>query len=142
MLTEIDLDSIHYIAFHMRESDKAEIFNLLDHDCPYQFGVEAFETFNNYGRARIGWHNGKPAAVLAVVEERPSVWYISMFGTDDLKHVAHEIIRWSRHNTDLLDPPHNARRMHCDSRVGHEDAHNAANPFEVEAYARFGHHMR
>jgi hypothetical protein len=124
VLTDIDLDSIHYLAFNMRASDKEEIFNILDHDCPYQFGWYAFEVFRNKGRARIAWHNGKPAAVIAIVEERPAVWNISMFGTDDLKLVAFECMRWARQNIpDLIAPPHNGRRLQCDSRVGHEDAH-------------------
>lgn len=124
MLTEIDLDSVHYVAFNLRQSDKEEIFNILEYDCPYRFGWEAFSVFRNKGRARIAWHNGRPAAVIGLVEERPSVWNISMFGTDDLKSVAFECMRWARDNiAELGGPPFNGRRLQCDSHENHHEAH-------------------
>lgn len=123
MLTDIDLDSIHYIAFNMRECDKEEIFNVLDYDCPYQFGWDAYTIFRNKGRARIGWHRGKPAAVVGLVEERPTVWIISLFGTDDLKHVMFEIMRWGRHAIAELATEFGGRRMQCDSRATHHESH-------------------
>jgi hypothetical protein len=124
VLTEIDLDSVQFIAFNMRDTDKEEIFNILEYDCAYRFGWEAFTIFNSKGRARIAWHQGRPAALIGLVEERPAVWNISMFGTNDLKLVAFECMRWARTNIpELIAPPHNGRRLQCDSRVGHEDAH-------------------
>ena len=124
MLGDIDLDSLHALTFALRAADKEEIFNLVDHDCPYQLGWEAFMLFRNKGRAKIGFHKGRPAAVIALTESRPSVWEISMFGTDELKHVAFECMRWARINiAELAGPPHNGRRLQCDSRVGHDEAH-------------------
>lgn len=123
-LHEVDLDSLHYIALNMREADKEEIFALLEHDCPYRFGWEAFSLFRNRGRARIGWIQGRPAACIGLTEVRPTVWEVSMFGTDEFKHVAFPLMRWCRDNiAELAGPPYLGRRLQCDSRVGHDEAH-------------------
>ena len=124
MLTELDLESLHYICFRLREADKAEIFGIMEHDCPYRFGWEAYTVFRNKGRSRIAWYRGKPAACIALLEIRPTVWEVASFGTEDYKAVALEMARWARNNiAELSAPPFNGRRLQCDSRDGHEEAH-------------------
>ena len=123
MLTDIDLDSIIYIAMNLRAEDKIEVFNILEHDNPYQLGWEAFTLFRNKGRARIGWHNGRPAAVIALTEDRPRVWHVSMFGSDEFKCVAWECMRWARTNIRDLIANNGGRRLHCDSHIDHLEAH-------------------
>src|SRR5262245_14069344 len=104
---------------NIRAADREEIFALLDHDCPYRFGWEAFTLFRNRGRARIAWHNGRPAACIGLTEVRPTVWEVSMFGTDQFKSVAFACMRWARDTiAELAGPPFRGRRLQCDSRVG------------------------
>lgn len=142
MLTEIDLDSLMFIAFNMRAEDKEEVFALLDHDCPYQLGWQAFSLFRNRGRSQIAWHKGKPAAVIGITECRKGVWEISMFGTDDFKAVALPCMRWARDTIPDLIINHHGRRLQCDSHINHEAAHRflkalGARP-EGEPMKRYG----
>ena len=123
MLTDIDLASIQFITFNMRPEDKEEVFALLPHDCPYQLAWEAFVLFRNKGRSQIAWHQGRPAAVIAITECRKGVWDISMFGTGDFKSVALACMRWARDTIPDLIINHHGRRLQCDSHINHEPAH-------------------
>lgn len=123
MLTDIDLPALEYIAFNLRAEDREEIFALLDHDNPVQFAWQAFWLFRNQGRARVAWHDGRPAAVIGLSENYPTVWQISMYGTPDFRAVVFECMRWARRNiAELMQPPFHGRRLQCDSRVGHAEA--------------------
>jgi hypothetical protein len=123
-LTDIDYDSVMCVALNMREVDEVEILNVLDIDTKYDFGRLAFGALRNSGRGRVAWHKGRPAAVIGLIEERPRIWQITMFGTDDLRHVAFLCMRWARETLrEFASPPFNGRRLHCDSRVGHDEAH-------------------
>lgn len=124
MLTDIEYPSLEFVALNMREVDRVEIFNLLDHDNPLQFAQQAWHALKNNGRGRIAWWAGKPAAVIGLIEDRPRIWQISMFGTEDLPHAAFPCMRWARETLrEFREPPFNGRRLQCDSRIGHDEAH-------------------
>jgi hypothetical protein len=126
MLTDIALPSIEFIALNLRAQDREEIFALLDHDSPLMLAWQAFGLMRNKGRARIAWHQGKPAAWIGIVEERPGVWQITMAGTDDLPKVAFACMRWARETiAEFTQPPLNGWRLYCDARCGpaHEEQH-------------------
>lgn len=123
VLSDISLPAIEYICLNMRSCDREEIYNILPHDSPIRLAWEAYCLINNNGRGRVAWHQGKPAAVISLTEDRPAIWQISMFGTDDFKNVAFPCMRWARETLrELASPPMNGRRLQCDSRVGHEEA--------------------
>jgi hypothetical protein len=123
-LTDLTYSALEFIALNLREQDRIEIFGVLEHDSPLQLAFEAHYLLKNKGRSAIAWHKGRPAAWIGLVEHRPRVWDVTMGGTDDLKHVALEIMRWCRTTIpELVKPPHNGRRLQCDSRVGHDEAH-------------------
>lgn len=126
MLTDISYVALEYCALNMRQSDREEIFALLDTDSPIAFAWEAHALMRNKGRARIAWHNGKPAAWIGLVEMIPRVWQVTMGGTDDLPKVAFECLRWLRATIpEMMAPPFNGYRLYCDARVGplHEESH-------------------
>jgi hypothetical protein len=126
MLTDISLSAIEYLALHLRECDREEIYNLLDHDSPLMLAYQVFGAIRNKGRGRIAWHQGRPAAWIGLIEERPGVFQVTMGGTDDLPKVAFECMRWMRENIpDMTKPPLNGWRLHCDARCGpaHEEQH-------------------
>jgi hypothetical protein len=123
MLTEIDLHSLTYICLNLREVDRVEIYNMMEHDNPLQLAHEAHWLFTNKGRSRMGWHKGRPCAVIALTEDRPGVWHISMFGTDEFKAAAFECMRWARNNIPDMIHNHGGRRLQCDSHIDHHEAH-------------------
>lgn len=123
ILSEVTLPALEYICLNMRDDDRIEIMNVVSHDSPVRLSREAHHMITNMGRGRIAWHNQLPAAVIFLIEERPAVWQIGMFGTDDTRSVAFPCMRWARDQLrELVKPPMLAKRMQCDSRVGHDEA--------------------
>lgn len=123
MLKEIDLPSLEYICLNMREVDKREVYNVVDHDNPIMLAYQAHYIGCTKGRGRIAWVNGKPAAFIAFTEDRPSVWTVSMFGTDDFKAAAFACMRWCRETAANLIETRGGRRLQCDSHIEHTEAH-------------------
>lgn len=123
MLTDIDYNSLEYICIHMRECDRREIFALRPHDSELQLAAEAFAMIRGQGRGRIAWAKGKPVAVAAFTENWPGMWEAWMFGTDDFKHGAVDLIRWFRKEANDILSVCEGRRLQCDSSADHHEAH-------------------
>ena len=123
MLTDIDYTALEFVIMNMRDCDKEEIYALRDHDNPLQLAMEAHAAIRNKGRGRISWVNGRPAAAAAFTEEWPGVWYVWMFGTEDFKAAAIPLLRWVRHEANDILSVCAGHRLHCDSMVGHDEAH-------------------
>lgn len=124
MLTDISYTALEYLALNMRAIDQKEIYALLDTDNPLAFAWEAYHQLRNKGRARIAWHNGRPAAWIGLFQPlTPRVYQVTMGGTDDLPKVAFECLRWLRETIpELTAPPLNGYRLYCDARCGPEYA--------------------
>lgn len=122
MLTEITIGSLEYIASNLREPDRLEIMNLMPHDSPVMFAWQAHTMIRDHGRGRIAWHDGRPAACVSFIEYRPTVWQISLFGTNQFRSVAVECLRWIRDTAPELRDEFGGFRLQCDSRIGHDEA--------------------
>lgn len=123
-LSEVTRPALEYICLNMRQCDVDEIMNIVPHDSRVRLAQEAHWLITNHGRGRVAWHEARPAAVIFLTEDRPGVWEIGMFGTDQFKAVAFECMRWARKEIPtLIGEPLHGKRLQCDSRVGHEDAH-------------------
>jgi hypothetical protein len=123
LLSDVDLLSIEFIVYNMRPGDREEIFGLIDHDNNYRFAWEAYHLVLNKGRGKISWHDGKPAAFAAFVEERPGVWSVWMMGTKDFKAAAMPLLRWFRKEANDILSVCKGHRLQCDSRADYEEAH-------------------
>lgn len=123
MLTDITLPSLEYICLNLRESDKEEVFAVCAYDSPLQLAWESSIAIRNMGRGRIAWYQGKPAGVFAFVELWPGTWETWMYGTDDFPKVAINLVRWARKEAVDILTVCNGRRVHCNVREGHPDAH-------------------
>jgi hypothetical protein len=122
-LTEITHIDLEDIAFRMRESDRVEIFNLKDYDNPYQLAWEAYSVVTRSGRGRIAWWKGRPTAVFAFTAHHANLWDVWMFGTDEFRNVAIDLLRYARREANEILTVCNAKRLQCDAREGHPDAH-------------------
>ncbi len=122
-LADLDLMSMEFLAYNMRERDRVEIFGLVDHDNPWRFAWDAHHLVLNKGRGKVAWFNGKPAAMAAFVEERPGVWQVWMCGTDDFKAAAMPLLRWFRKEANDILGVCKGHRLQCDSRADYEEAH-------------------
>lgn len=124
MLKEPTQVALDYICLNLREIDKREIYNVQNHDNPIRLAWECYWALTNLGgRARIAWHNGRPCTFIGFFKHRDGVFEVSMFGTDEFKNCAFECMRWGRDTIIDLVRNHNARRIHCDSAVFHDEAH-------------------
>jgi hypothetical protein len=123
MLTEISLPSIEAICYRMRERDKTEVYALRPHDNPYRLAWEVHAVILNQGRGRIAWHDGRPVALMAFTENWPGMWDAWMFGTDEFKSVAINLIRWGRREVVEILKTCNGHRCQCDSRADYDEAH-------------------
>ena len=123
MLTDITLPDIEYICLHLRESDKREILNMRPHDSPLQLAWESCSAIRNLGRGRIAWYKGRPAGLFAFTESWPGLWEVWMFGTDEFKNVAIDLMRYCRKEANDILTTSNGRRLQCDCAMDHAEAH-------------------
>jgi hypothetical protein len=122
-LTDIDYTALEYICLNLRDCDKREIYALRNYDNALQLAMDAHAAIRNFGRGRVSWVDGRPAAVAAFTEEWPGVWYVWMFGTKDFKAAAIPLLRWVRKEANAILSVCDGHRLHCDSIVGHHEAH-------------------
>lgn len=120
--SDITFDAVLYIAMHLREANKREIFPLRASDSAYALAWEVHSVLNSRGRGQIAWHNGKPAVLVGVYEPWPTVWGLMMFGTDDFARGAIPALRWLQHTMRDLVDNHGARRLQSETRDGDEEA--------------------
>lgn len=129
-INSLDIGDIHaanramdYICINMRKKDAEEIFALRPHDSPLRLAMEAMYLIRNQGRGRIAFHDRKPVAVAAFTQTWPGTWEAWMFGTDDFRAVALELIRWTRSEVKDILTVAQGRRLQCDSRADYTEAH-------------------
>lgn len=126
-------DELYFIASHMRECDREEIFatrwsdcpRILANDCATVAGLPTSMTLTTR-------YNDRPAAVCGAVETWPGVWDVWAFGTDDFDKVAIGVTKWVHR---VLIPnllARGLRRAHCRSLFTHYRAHNWLRSFGAE----------
>ena len=123
MLSDIDYNSLEYLILNMRAQDRAEIYPLRWHDNPLQLAMEAHANIRNTGRGRVAWYKGRPCAMAAMCEDWPGVWVIWMFGTDDFRNGAVELLRWFRKEANDILTICKGHRIHADSLSTYDEAH-------------------
>jgi hypothetical protein len=123
MLTDITYSAIEYISLNMRESDRVELFNIRPYDSPIQWAWDANLALKSLGRGRIAWWKGRPAGLFGFTEAWPGHWEVWMFGTDDYRNVAFDLLRWARKEANDILTVCEGRRLQADVREGHPDAH-------------------
>lgn len=141
MLSDINLYDLEYICLHMREQDRIEVLGLQSHDSPLRLAYEATHYIRNNGRAQIAWYKGRPAALFAFVETRSGVWEVWMFGTDDFRNVALDLMRWCRKTANDILSNAKGHRLQAMSRAGYDEAHKlirAMGGVEECTHRRFG----
>ena len=122
-LTDIDFASVTRVCINMRADDAVEIYGLRPHDNPIMLAYEVMAVIRNGGRGCAAWHEGKPVAIVGFAENWPGVWQVILFATPEFRAVARPVLRWIRDTAADLVENHGGRRLQCDSRFDHEDAH-------------------
>ena len=122
-VSEPTYHALQSICLNLREVDAVEIYNLRPHDSWRKLAMEAWHMMTNEGRGVVAWIGPHPVATVGFVERWPGTWEIMMFGTDDLPKVALPLMQWARKQIKDLVANHGGRRLQCDSRMGHDEAH-------------------
>lgn len=135
MLLEPDRYSIEYICLNLRACDKREIFAMRPHDSPVRLAHEAWYLVTTQGRGAVAWHDGKPAALIALIENWPGVWDAMAFGTDAWRNVAIELMRWGRANVRQVIEDLKGHRLQADSHVDSVDSHRFLRALGAEPEA-------
>lgn len=123
MLKDLNLYDLEYICLNIRDQDREEVLGLQNHDSPLRLAYEATHFIRNNGRSKIAWYKGKPAAFFGFAEIRPGVWEIWMFGTEDFKSVALDLMRWCRKEANDILGHAQGHRLQAMSRAGYDEAH-------------------
>ena len=112
---------LEYIAAHMREQDKREIYGMRWNEDPQEL---AFDTglALNAGVGRLFHSEGKPAAVCGAMPVRAGVWSAFCYGTNEFHKVAKEITAYAQGEL-ALHLKSQAHRVECQSRFDHDRAH-------------------
>ena len=124
MLTDFNEGALEFVVLNMRERDRVEIYNMRPHESPLQL-VQEIKIASTGHRRIIAWSDRtkRPAGFGAFTESWPGCWDVWMFGTDDFKDVAIELIRWFRKTANDVLQHCKGHRLQCDSRFDHEEAH-------------------
>jgi len=114
-------DDLLYIARHMREIDRSEIFGMRWDDDPDKVAGETLQAVMAAGTCKL-FYADNPAAVLGAVERHPGVWNAFAYGTDEWPKV---IRRLSVYAKTVFAPWLFARahRIEAQSRFDHVTAH-------------------
>lgn len=122
-LTELTLEGVSTVVDRMRDADWTEISNQSPTKSRYAMAWGFYTALRDRGRGRIGWHNGRPVLVVGVVEDWPGVWALTLFGTDEMKHVTYPALRWLRLTIGEVMRDLRGHRLYADSRFDHYEAH-------------------
>ena len=142
MLTEFNEHALEFVVLNMRERDRVEIFNMRPHDSPLQL-VQEIKIASTGHRRTMAWSDRtkRPAAFGAFTESWPGLWDVWMFGTDDFKDCAVEMLRWFRREANDVLQHCKGHRLQCDSRFDHDEAHKmikALGAIEEVRLRRYG----
>lgn len=143
MIAPLTHTALEIVCLNMRERDRIEVFAIQPHESPIRLAHEAAHEIRNKGRGCIGYspRSGKPCAVAAFTERWPGMWEIWMFGTDEFKDCAIELIRWFRKTAVDILSNCAGHRLQCDSRFDHTEAHRMLKAFgaiEETTLRRYG----
>jgi hypothetical protein len=113
-------EGLRYVVTHMRDRDRAEIYALRWDDDPE---TVIHELTSVCGAMCWVWEwDGVPVSIQGVVPQRPGVWSMFAFGTDQWRRVIRDM---TRHAERFIKPALRralARRVECRALASHTDS--------------------
>ena len=119
MLEDPGLTEISYVCENMRQSSHDEIFGVHS-GSPMDFAryLDAAPGFK-----WVGYHAGRPAALIGAIHSHGGVWGLFGFGTDDWHHIWRQVTRTARKDMMQAVIEAGAHRAHCATRADHVETH-------------------
>lgn len=122
-ITDLEWNALEYLAFHMREIDKREIFGNLPTDNPIEFAAMVYQATAKNGYGWLGWFNNRPVAALGMFENFPGCWQVWSFGSENYEHVITGFLRRFQQAIEAAREAHGLHRIECRSITDHSSAH-------------------
>lgn len=80
-----------YVAMHMRESDRREIWACRWSDSPLELARDSMAVG---AFSWCGFYKGAPTVILGAYPLRPGVWEMWLYATDDFRKMRFSLVRW------------------------------------------------
>lgn len=134
---------LEFLCFNMRDIDRREIYGNLATDNPLEWAAMIQFGVAKNGCAWITRFNGRPAAVMGVMENWPGNWQVFSFGTEKYRRV----LVYFKPKLEAMIAFGRERGMHrleCRSLASHIDAHRVTkfvglgNPQLLRKHGRDG----
>lgn len=122
MIKSVSWSSILFLAHNMRERDRVEVFNAINHDSPDMLARECLWV-TAYGKTGVAFSGGRPVGVVGVVPLRGGVWEAWAFGTNEWSRGARDLTRFAVKQLKPFVLKHGGHRVQAKSRYDHHDAH-------------------
>lgn len=106
----------------MRERDRVEIFNTVNHDSPDKLAHECV-LLTALGKAGVVFVDDRPTGIVGVSPIRDGVWGAWAFGTDEWRKGAGLLTRFAIKDLKPFVIERGAHRVQAESRADHIEAH-------------------
>lgn len=119
MLPNPTREEILHVVMNLRDASRREIFQATD------LSREDFAMviYGSDGFKWVGFHEGKPAAILGASQCHSGVWSVFGFGTDDWHHIWRQVTRTARKEMFPAVYDLGAHRAHCTTLTESTDIH-------------------
>lgn len=119
MLPNPTHEEILYVVQNLRAMSRDEIFGATQETVEnFAAGIAASGGFK-----WVGYHAGKPAAIIGASPIHRGVWALFGFGTDDWVQIWRPVTRTARRDMMQAVTDAGAHRAHCVTRSDHTDTH-------------------
>jgi hypothetical protein len=118
-LTELQLDSVLYVAENMREWDKKEVYAGRWTDDPYDLSADICSIG---GVSFVAGHSDEPIAVVGAIPVHPTLWSVFMFATDKFPEIGMSLTKFLKRTYIPGIFNAGALRGECRSMEGHTQA--------------------
>jgi hypothetical protein len=121
-VAKLNWEDIHYVATHMRERDRREIFATMWGEDDEKLAYDLTWRIANSGE--FGWVCGttRPVAIVGALPVWPGVWNVFMFATDEFPAVALNLTKLIKMRM-IPALKESGHKVFCWSHEGHTQAH-------------------
>lgn len=139
MIPEPSHAELLHVCRNLRAKSREEIFGIFDGTVE-----DLARGFRGRGVQWVGYHAGRPAAILGAFPEHPGVWSMYGFGTDDWIKIWRAVTRTALRDLMPDIRARGAHRIHSLTLSDHKDTHRwigllgATHETPMPAYGKEG----
>lgn len=144
MLPDPNRTEIDYVCHHMREASREELLTVRSggaHELAQELSASG-------GFKWVGYHNGRPAALIGAFPIHQGVWGLFGLGTDDWKNIWRAVTLVAKRDMMQAVSGSGAHRAQCATLESHVETHKwlrflgATHEAELPGYGKNGEDYR